>query len=169
MGGAELHKQTVIRETGVKGQTPFTLLPTVDWVHSFLFDGMHLVKNLGNDLLNMMLGGPIFVKGLARSLAHFEMWPAVAANVTMQPWSWSADSLKDINGWMQDILQFPEAWSTDYKKVGIPSKAKNAKGMKSHTHKVLFQCGLYAELANWPRGTCNVYSKGTVRVQAGNV
>jgi hypothetical protein len=153
-GRAQKYRDVVTLETGVKGWIPWTQLPTVDWVHTFLFDAMHLGNNLGNDLLNMMLGGPAFLKGLPESLTFFEMHPSVAADVNTQPWSWPEAVHKEIVLWIKDGLHLPESWSADYKKIGTPNKAKNAKGMKSHTHRALFQCGLYAELANWGRGTC---------------
>ena len=152
MGNAQTWRDQVTQETGVKGWTPFTLLSTIDWVHSFPFDAMHLGKNLGNDLLNMMMGGPLFVKGLAGSLSNFGLWPSVAEDVKTQPWSWSPRALKEIQAWIK-ALSLPESWSTDYKNIGIPTKGKNAKGMKSHTHKSVFECGLFTVLADWRRGT----------------
>lgn len=153
MGGAFCWRERVTKNSGVKGFTPFTDLETIDWQDTFLDDAMHLGKNLCGNLLNLLLGGPKYRKGLAGSLAFFNLHPEVVADVSKAPWPWPEPVRIRVCDFLQVDVTFPAAWSSDYKNIGVPSQSGNAKALKAHSQKALLECGLYTELAAFPRST----------------
>lgn len=114
---------------------------------------MHIGGNITRDLLNMLMGSPKFKKGLHDSLRQFNMLDELEADdLNDLPWSWSPDIIKDVHVWI-GATKFPASWFADQGNIGLlGTKSGALLGMKTHTYHVLLQCGLLAELANWPRG-----------------